>query len=469
MVLTRRDDRYEALAASGQRHLRAHRRRRLRARWPTPAATRSPTSRPTSSSASRPSARNLHPHRDDNAYPFAYAQTAQLFDSPAAPDLCVIHSAAHNWEDQGGHLGEHGSLGIVQARAPMVHRRQGRQVARRDPSRRPVSSTPRPTIAALLGCAPRADGTYLAVQDGEALLDVLDPAERPSHVVAFLFDGTNSNVLYDMCARGEAPNVARLIEMGVAFGHGAMSSLPTVTLANHTSIITGAHPGHHGILNNAWFDRATGEQVITNSQATWPWSMQHLTPGIESIHDAVHRTWPDAFTASVNEPCDTGADFSTFDFFRRGEVPPIPKDPFGLPHTTERFVRPSKDYSWSSVVDHMGVDQALGIIGGHYRDVSYPLPRFMWCNFTLTDAAMHEGGPHSEMAAASVRDSDGRVGAILDALEQRGVFDDCAFVLVADHGMEENDPTCRGDWDVALRAAGIESRDEAYSFLYLGA
>jgi len=172
---------------------------------------------------------------------------------------------------------------------------------------------------------------------------VLDPSERPSHVIAFLFDGTNSNVLYDMCARGEAPNVARMIEMGVAFGHGAMSSLPTVTLANHTSIITGAHPGHHGILNNAWFDRATGEQVITNSQATWPQSMQHLTPGVESIHDAIHRTWPDAFTASVNEPCDIGADYSTFDFFRRGDVPPIPKDPFGLPHTTERFVRPSKD------------------------------------------------------------------------------------------------------------------------------
>ena len=185
--------------------------------------------------------------------------------------------------------------------------------------------------------------------------------------------------------------------------------------------------------------------------------MQHLTPGIESIHDVVHRTWPDAFTASVNEPCDTGANYSTFDFFRKGEMPPIPKDPFGLPHTTERFVRPSKDYSWSSVVDHMGVDQALGILGGHYRDVSYPLPRFMWCNFTLTDAAMHEGGPHSEMAAASVRDSDGRVGAILEALEQRGVIDDCAFVLVADHGMEENDPTCRGDWDVALRAAGVAS------------
>ena len=60
------------------------------------------------------------PHRSENAYPHAFDQIAQLFDAPAAPDLCVLHSAAHNWEDQGGHLGEHGSLGLVQARAPFV-------------------------------------------------------------------------------------------------------------------------------------------------------------------------------------------------------------------------------------------------------------------------------------------------------------------------------------------------------------
>jgi phosphonoacetate hydrolase len=467
MVLTRRDGRYEALAASGRVTFErtetgdfvevSHSGR-------NPLADQS-TDKFVGLDAER---RELHPHRDVNAYPFAYAQTAQLFDSPAAPDLCVIHSAAHNWEDQGGHLGEHGSIDIVQARAPLVLGGKGVKSLGVIPRAARLVDTA-PTVAALLGCAPRHDGTYLAVQDGEVLTDVLDPTERPGHVIAFLFDGTNSNVLYDMCARGEAPNVARIIEMGVAFGHGAMSSLPTVTLANHTSIITGAHPGHHGILNNAWFNRVTGEQVITNSTATWPWSMQHLTPGIESIHDVVHRTWPDAFTASVNEPCDTGANYSTFDFFRRGDVPPIPKDPFGLPNTTERFVRPSKDYSWSSVVDHMGVDQAVGILSGTYRDVSYPLPRFLWCNFTLTDAAMHEGGPHSEMAAASVRDSDGRIGVILRTLEHAGVIDDCAFVLVADHGMEETDPSCRGDWDVALRAAGIASRDEAYSFVYLGA
>ncbi|HEV7525638.1 MAG TPA: alkaline phosphatase family protein [Acidimicrobiia bacterium] len=468
MVCTSRDGAYEALAHDGRVSFRrtAGGYERIEVSGRDPLADQS-IDRFTPLSEERA---NPFPNRTQNAYPHAFDQIAQLFDSPAAPDLCVLHSASHNWEDQGGHLGEHGSLGLVQARAPFVLAGKGvRNLGLIPESARLVDVAP--TLCALLGCAPLggADGGhFLAVQDGRALTDLLDPADRPRYVFGFLFDGTNANVLYDMAARGEAPNVARLIEMGTALGHGAFASLPTVTLANHTSIITGAHPGHHGILHNAWFDRAAGRQVITNSSATWPWSMQHLLPGVETIHHAVHRTWPDAFTASVNEPCDTGADYSTFDFFRRGEVPPIPKDPFGLPHTTERFVRPSKDYSWSSIVDHMGVDQAVGIIGGSYRDQTYPTPRFCWCNFTLTDAAMHEGGPYSEIAAASVRDSDGRIGEILGALEHAGVFDECAFALVADHGMEQNDPGCRGDWDVALREAGIDARDEAYGFLYFG-
>jgi phosphonoacetate hydrolase len=472
MVCAARDGTYEALAHDGTVTFRrnddgTYERTSVTGRDPL-ADQSTAKFTPLADERSHPS-----PHRSENAYPHAFDQIAQLFDAPAAPDLCVLHSAAHNWEDQGGHLGEHGSLGLVQSRAPFVLAGKGVRKLGLVPSAARLVDVA-PTVCALLGCAPRADldeaedGRYLAVQDGHALTDLLDPGERPRHVVGFLFDGTNANVLYDMAARGEAPNVARLIEMGAAPGHGALASLPTVTLANHTSIITGAHPGHHGILHNAWYDRAAGEQVITNSSATWPWSMQHLFPGVDTIHDAVHRTWPDAFTASINEPCDTGADYSTFDFFRRGEIPPIPKDPFGLPNTTERFVRPSKDYSWSSIVDHMGVEQTLGIVAGNYRDSAYPVPRFMWCNFTLTDAAMHEGGPYSEIAAASVRDSDGRIGEILAALERAGVFDDCAFALVADHGMEQNDPACRGDWDVALREAGVLARDEAYGFLYFG-
>jgi hypothetical protein len=410
---------------------------------------------------------NLNPHRRDNAYPFAFDHVAQLFDHPAAPDLCVLHSADHNWEDQGGHRGEHGSLGIVQARAPFVLCGKGvRNDGLLPRSARLVDVAP--TVLELLGVPAGDDGRHLAGQDGEVRTEVLDPSDGPAkHVVLFLFDGTNPNVLYDMAARGEAPNTARLLADGTGFGHGAIAGLPTVTLANHTSIVTGRLPGHHGILHNAWFDRRTGRQIITNSSATWATSMETISSGVETIHDALHRHEPGVFTASVNEMCDLGADYSTFEYMRTGDVPPLP-DHEGLPNATERFVRPSKDYRWSSVVDHMCVEQAAGILGGSFRDESFPLPRFLFANFTLTDAAMHEGGPHSEIAAAAVRDSDARMGEIIGAVERAGVLDDTAFVLVADHGMEESDPDVNGDWGVALRDAGFTFRDEGYGFLYFG-
>jgi phosphonoacetate hydrolase len=472
MVLLRRDGAYEALAHDGAVRFRraGHDFETLGVEGRNPLAHQD-------AAAFSPLAHeraNLHPHRTQNSYPYAYEQVAQLFDSPAAPDLCVIHTGAHNWEDQGGHLGEHGSIGVVQARAPFLLGGKGvRERGFVDASARLVDVAP--TIAALLGCRPEdpdggasGTGTYLRLQDGRVLDELLDPAERPRHVVGFLFDGTNANVLYDMIERGEAPNVARILERGAALRHGAMAALPTVTLANHTSILTGAFPGHHGILHNAWYDRSQGRQIVTNSPATWPTAMTHLAPGTDSLAAAVQRSFAGDFTATINEPCDVGAAFSTFDLIRNGEPLPLPKPDEQVPYATERFVRPSKDYRWSSVIDNLCVEQATGIWDGDMRGVAYPRPRFMWCNFTLTDAAMHEGGPHSEIAAAAIRDSDARVGEIMAAIERAGAFDDTAFLLVADHGMEETDRSCTGDWDVALSDAGVAVRDEGYGFLYFG-
>jgi hypothetical protein len=49
------------------------------------------------------------------------------------------------------------------------------------------------------------------------------------------------------------------------------------------------------------------------------------------------------------------------------------------------------------------------------------------------------------------------------------VLDDTAFLLVADHGMEQSDPAVVGDWGDHLADAGIAVRDEASGFLYLDA
>src|SRR5690606_37447601 len=268
----------------------------------------------------------------------------------------------------------------------------------------------------------------------------------------FLWDGTNANVLYDMLAAGEAPNLARLLDAGTGLAHGAMASLPSVTLANHTTILTGAHPGHHGVLHNAWYDRVEGRQIITNSPETWPWSMRSLSPAVETLHQAIHRAFPGSRTVSVNEPCDVGADDSTFEVLRTGGRLAHPPKPEDLPFATEPFVRPDKAYAISSQPDHLGLVQALDVTAGARAGrpaggragAGAPPPRSAFVTCTLPAAAVPPSGPHGGMPRASRRGRDARLGRTLHAAARAGVWARAACVLVADPGMEGSNPEGSG-------------------------
>ena len=230
---------YEAASVAGRVRFR---RRDEGAGWAFDDARRSTASNPLADQSTDRFApladerANPFPDRTTNAYPFAYEQVAQLFDSPVAPDLIAIHTAAHNWEDEGGHRGEHGSIDVVQARAPFIL--AGAGVARRGlvpESCRLVDVAP--TVLALLGrrararasasTARRRDDALLARQDGEAQLAMLDAGGRPPRPRDRLplRRGQRQRALR-RGGPGRGPNVARLMAMGTTMGHGAMSSLP---------------------------------------------------------------------------------------------------------------------------------------------------------------------------------------------------------------------------------------------------
>jgi hypothetical protein len=403
----------------------------------------------------------IRPVHDRNHYPYAYDNAAQLFDDARAPELVVLHTPAHNWEERGGHRGEHGSLDVVQSRAPLILAGAGIRRRGMIPEHARMIDVA-PTIATLAGVSPVGNG-ILRRQDGRILAESLD-GEAPARVVAFLWDGTNANVLYAMASSGELPNVGRLMEMGTTYEHGLVASFPSATLANHTTALTGAHPGHHGVLHNAYYERVTGRQVITNAPETWHLARDELSEGVETLFEAVARSGG-GFTAAVNEPTDRGASYATFDFLRRGEVAVIQTalpQPGDVPGSTKQFVELKREYAWATAADHMCVEQARNVLTGVAGNQA---PRFAWINLILPDAANHSGGPHSDMGHAGLSDTDRRFGQILDAIDWGG--GDTALVLLADHGMEESDPECKGDFDSSLERAGIPFRDEAYGFIYL--
>jgi hypothetical protein len=405
------------------------------------------------------------PPASRNSYPFAARRLLSAFADPdRSPDIHVVHSARHHWPERGGHLGEHGSLDAGQSRAPLLL--SGCGVTLRgaaDVAARVIDVGP--TLAALAG-------TVLPDVDGRPLQEHLDPAALPRHVVGLLWDGTNSNDLLDLAARGRLPAVARLLERGGALRGGAVAEFPSVTLVNHTSALTGLGPGRHGIVGNVYFDRSTGCQVLANDAATWHLAGELLRPGVRTVFEVLEAEG--ASTACVNEPTDRGAAYSTFGLIRSSgngdgarSLRSVLPDPAVDPHATQQHVSAAGDYAWGTQVDAFGLVQMQQIFSGDNPQWPTP-PRLTWWNTTLTDSAHHAGGPYSAIARASLADADRRLGAFLDLLDACGLFDDTAFLLTADHGSEGADPGCTGDWDEAMRAAGIQFRDEGYGSIYLG-
>jgi hypothetical protein len=415
------------------------------------------------------------PPASRNAYPFAAHRLVSAFADPErSPDLHVVHSAAHHWPDRGGHLGEHGSLDAGQSRAPLLL--SGRGIALRGvvPAAARVVDVA-PTLAALAGVA-EPDGDL----DGRVLTEHLEPsngrydqaASRPRHVIGMLWDGTNSNDLLDLAERGELPAVARLLARGGALQGGAVAEFPSVTLVNHTSALTGVGPGRHGIVGNVYFDRSSGLQVLANDASTWHAAGDLLRPGVRTVFEVAAEAG--LSTACVNEPTDRGAGYSTFALVRasgtgdgarslRSSLP----DPSSDSRATGEFVAANPEYAWGTQVDGFGLAQMEQIFSGTNSTWPDP-PRLTWWNTTLTDAAHHAGGPYSPIARASLADADRRLGVLLDLLEARGLLGETAILLTADHGSEGADPAVTGDWDDALREAGIAFRDEGYGAIYLG-
>jgi len=406
-------------------------------------------------------------HLGDHATPHAMESIIQFFDSAHAPDLVVLHSPNHRFH---GNAGDHGSLGASQARAPFLAAGPGIHAQGMvDDHLRSVDVAP--TLAALLDLPtfdgmdgrgrPRA-GTRLTMQDGDEKTALIDADTRPEHVVVLLWDGVNANALYEAAASGLAPNVAALIERGTAYRYGCLASLPTATLANHTTQGTGVFPGRSGILHNTWYDTDADVIVDLLDYPQMINSSQHLAPGVETLHEAIKRHDPHAVTVTTYEYADRGADYSTYQVMAAGQRLPGLTDHERRRHRTDDFLHVTP-YRQASVWDAHSTAQACRIWRGELGS----LPRYSWFTLNLTDAAGHEAGPHSDMVTAAIIDSDRRTGEILATIEQSGRLEQTAVVVLADHGMQYHGEGPTADLSSRLTSEGINHRLVDAQYLYL--
>ncbi|MEP7194743.1 MAG: alkaline phosphatase family protein [Actinomycetota bacterium] len=424
----------------------------------------------------------------ENAYPYAASRILSLFADPTrSPDVAVIHTPRHFFPEQGGHVGEHGSLDVIQSRAPLLL--SGRGAAKHgivDAHARLVDVCP--TLAALAG-VPDSELRDLAgvPLDGRVLTAYLDGGGLAEpKVIGILWDGAHCGDLLRLAESGELPGIARLIANGVALRGGAVAQFPSVTLTNHTSILTGVGPGRHGVLGNVFFDRGTGEQVVANDSATWHRSAEWLRPGVRTVFEMVNSLEPQGGstrgegsespernavprTACVNEAVDRGADYSTMAIIRASGISSgaggmgdrLP-EAAGSVHLCESAHLDDSYYRWGTQVDDLGLEQ-MRVLWGSLESA----PTLTWWAAVVSDAGHHAGGPRSDIARDSLRDADSRLMSFLGHLDDLGITDQVTFLLTADHGFESSDPSVVGSWRPALERLEIPFRDEGPGFIYL--
>lgn len=392
------------------------------------------------------------------SYPNAFESISQMFDSPDAPDLFVGRTPAY---DPVGHIGQHGSLSLIQSRALLIGSGAGiRSGASGSGVERTVDVAP--TIARLLGVEPRADGTYLHGQDGVVMEHLLD-GRTARHVVVLLLDGCNTNLLTEVMSAGDAPNLAGLCGTGSFLPEGMVASLPTATLANHTAEITGRHPGHSGVLHHTWMKRDTGKIPDLLSFEEMFWSSDYLSMGTETIFEVISRQRSGAHTVATFEYCDRGASMSSFGLVRGGDTSGLP-DISEVSHADPMGWTASAEYGFLSQVDHLSLAHTLD---AWRRTDGNALPTLTWSSFAVTDGAGHTSGPHGELARLAIMDTDKRVGEMLAEVDAAGAFDQTAFLVISDHGMEQADPNTTGNWNDHLVGTGIDYTDVGEGLIYL--
>lgn len=209
---------------------------------------------------------------------------------------------------------------------------------------------------------------------------------RTRFVVAISVDGLNASALKRLGRRG-APNFHRLLRQGTATLNARTEYERTITLPNHTGMLTGRrvnrNRGGHGVYFN------TDSGITVHDAAGSP-----VASVFDVVHDQGRRTA--LFTSKAK-----------FELFRR---------------------------SWPASIDRFTVHRDNKRLMNAVRADLRRRPRaFTFVHLSAPDRAGHRHGFLSAAYYRAVRKTDRRVGELLRTI-QRQDLDRLTLVLTADHG-----------------------------------
>lgn len=278
-----------------------------------------------------------------------------------------------------------------------------------------------PVIADAAGPVGAASGDAAESSDAATPPSPPPPREGGRTVLVISIDGLRHDYLRDRAA--SAPAMVAMARQG-AWARTLGTVWPSLTYPAHVTLVTGAWPSRHGVLNNVAFD-----PLQHNEQHDWIWNARDIK--VKTLWDAARAAG--IATGSVYWPVTVGADIPwNFPQIWRARTD---EDDRLLRSLAPAGVLPdSAPLPAEHRTDRERVDAALAIL-------AKKRPGLLFVYFTDLDTIQHESGPMGTRAATTLGITDGYVKELVAAA--KAVSPRVAVALVSDHGFVAVDAEIR--------------------------
>ena len=228
-----------------------------------------------------------------------------------------------------------------------------------------------------------------------AALGIAQTGATGPYVVLVSLDGFR----YDYAQRDKARHLLAIRDEG-ASARSLTPSFPSLTFPNHTSIITGLYPEHHGIVANGFYDPARHLQ-FDPKKSTSDGSWYGGTP---------------LWVLAERQKVRTAAAFWLGSDAEIGGVPPS---------------------YWLPFDDTVPAEKRMQQVLDWLRLPASERPHFLTLYLSDADHAGHQYGPE----ALETRQAVGRVDQVIGKLQEgiRALALPVDLVVVSDHGMQSSD------------------------------
>jgi predicted AlkP superfamily pyrophosphatase or phosphodiesterase len=201
----------------------------------------------------------------------------------------------------------------------------------------------------------------------------------------------------------QPPTLLKWAKSGVR-ANGLVPSFPTLTFPNHYTLVTGLRPGHHGIINNRFYDEIRKQSYALGDNV--------------SVNDGTWYRGNPIWKVAEDQGMLTGICYWVGSEAKIGGVDPT---------------------YYKIYEDHKPGTQRIAWIKEWLTLPENKKPHFLGLYFSKVDTAGHKFGPKSEEVKNAVLEIDSHLAELDQFIEAQKI--DLQIVVVSDHGMKTFDQT----------------------------